>query len=57
MKNYYVFDTSSLILEAYTLFEDYKNIIIPSICLSELEYIKTGRFYRIIKKLKSFKRG
>ncbi len=24
---------------------------------AELEYIKTGRFYRIIKKLKSFKRG
>ena len=42
MKNYYVFDTSSLILEAYTLFEDYKNIVIPSICLTELEYIKTS---------------
>lgn len=40
MKNYYVFDTSSLILEAYTLFEDYTNIIIPSICLKELEIIK-----------------
>ena len=25
--------------------------------IAELEYIKTGRFYRIIKKLKSFKRG
>ena len=42
MRNYYVFDTSSLILEAYTLFEDYSNIIIPSICLTELEYIKTS---------------
>jgi predicted ribonuclease YlaK len=42
MKNYYVFDTSSLILEAYTLFEDYSNIVIPSVCLTELEYIKTS---------------
>ena len=42
MKNYYVFDTSSLILEAYTLFENYQNIVIPSICLTELEYIKTS---------------
>lgn len=42
MNKYYVFDTSSLILEAYTLFEDYHNIIIPSICLMELEYIKTS---------------
>lgn len=42
MNNYYVFDTSSLILEAYTLFEDYQNIIIPSICLAELEHIKTS---------------
>ena len=42
MRNYYVFDTSSLILEAYTLFEDFHNIIIPSICLTELEYIKTS---------------
>ena len=40
--SYYVFDTSSLILEAYTLFEDYENIVIPSVCLSELEYIKTS---------------
>lgn len=42
MKNYYVFDTSSLILEAYTLFEDFENIVIPSVCLSELESIKTS---------------
>ena len=42
MRNYYVFDTSSLILEAYTLFEDFDNIIIPSVCLSELENIKTS---------------
>ena len=42
MKNYYVFDTSSLILEAYTLFEDFENIVIPSVCLSELENIKTS---------------
>lgn len=42
MKNYYVFDTSSLILEAYTLFEDFHNIIIPSVCLTELENIKTS---------------
>ena len=42
MRNYYVFDTSSLILEAYTLFEDYHNIVIPSVCLSELENIKTS---------------
>ena len=42
MNNYYVFDTSSLILEAYTLFEDFKNIVIPSICLKELEIIKTS---------------
>ena len=42
MRNYYVFDTSSLILEAYTLFEDYSNIIIPSVCLTELENIKTS---------------
>jgi len=38
--SYYVFDTSSLILEAYTLFEDYGNIVIPSIVLGELEHIK-----------------
>ena len=42
MNKYYVFDTSSLILEAYTLFEDYHNIIIPSVCLTELEHIKTS---------------
>ena len=42
MSNYYVFDTSSLILEAYTLFEDFHNIVIPSVCLTELEYIKTS---------------
>ena len=42
MKNYYVFDTSSLILEAYTLFEDYEYVIIPSVCLTELENIKTS---------------
>lgn len=42
MKNYYVFDTSSLILAAYTLFEDYDNIIIPSVCLTELENIKSS---------------
>ena len=42
MRNYYVFDTSSLILEAYTLFEDYEYVIIPSVCLTELENIKTS---------------
>ena len=38
--SYYVFDTSSLILEAYTLFENYNNIVIPSVVLGELEHIK-----------------
>ena len=42
MDNYYVFDTSSLLLEAYTLFEDFEYVIIPSTALSELEWIKNS---------------
>ncbi len=42
MNNYYVFDTSSLLLEAYTLFEDFDYVIIPSTALSELEGIKNS---------------